>query len=249
MQPKQHIHSTVFIMIKLRAAAERGYADHGWLQARHSFSFADYYDAAQMGWGVLRVINEDRIAPDSGFGTHGHRDMEIVTWLIDGELEHRDSLGNGGVLRPGEVQRMSAGSGIRHSEFNPSPSASTHLLQIWLRPAQAGGQPSWEQRSFAPALLDDRLQPIATPDGAAGSTTIAQDARVYASRPAAGSRLVHALAPGRLGWVQVVAGRLTVNGVALVAGDGAALADETQIEFQADEAAEFLFFDLPPESI
>lgn len=235
-------------MVKLRGAAERGYADHGWLQAQHSFSFADYYDAAHLGWGALRVINEDRIAPDAGFGMHGHRDMEIVTWLIGGELEHRDSLGNGGVLRPGEVQRMSAGSGIRHSEFNPSSSASTHLLQIWLRPARAGGQPSWEQRSFAPALLHDRLQPIATPDGADGSTTIAQDARVYASRPAAGSRLAHALAPGRLGWVQLVAGRLTVNGVALAAGDGAALADEAHIEFLADEAAEFLFFDLPPET-
>ena len=233
-------------MILIRPSAERGYADHGWLRARHSFSFAEYYDPAEMGWGALRVINEDRIAPGMGFGMHGHRNMEIVTYILSGALEHKDSLGNGGVIRRGEVQRMTAGKGILHSEFNPSPDEETHLLQIWIEPAQEGTRASYEQQPLALAEMQGRWRLVASPDGAEGSTTIGQDARLWASRLSPGQTLDYALAPGRLGYVQVVSGRLALNDVALAAGDGAKIAEEPTLNFRASEETEILLFDLPP---
>lgn len=235
-------------MIQLRPAAERGYADHGWLQARHSFSFAEYYDPAEMGWGVLRVINEDRVAPGAGFGMHGHRDMEIVTYILSGALEHKDSLGNGGVIRRGEIQRMSAGKGVMHSEFNPSPSEETHLLQIWIEPAMRGGRASYEQQALAVESMRGRWRLVASPDGADGSTTIGQDARLWAAVLTTGEQIDYALAPGRLAYVQVICGELEINGKTLHAGDGAKIADETELKFMAAEDAELLLFDLPPRS-
>lgn len=233
-------------MIAIRRSQDRGYADHGWLRARHSFSFADYYDPAEMGWGVLRVINEDRIAGGMGFGTHGHRDMEIVTWILSGALEHKDSLGNGGVIRRGEVQRMSAGRGIMHSEFNPLPGEETHLLQIWIEPDARGHSASYEQQALPVEEMRGRWRLVASPDGAEGSTTIHQDARLYATVLAPGETLDYSLAAGRLGFVQVVCGRLEINGKTLEAGDGAKIADEAQLAFVAQEESEFLLFDLPP---
>ena len=233
-------------MIAIRRSQDRGYADHGWLRARHSFSFADYYDPAEMGWGVLRVINEDRISGGMGFGTHGHRDMEIVTWILSGALEHKDSLGNGGVIRRGEVQRMSAGRGIMHSEFNPLPDEETHLLQIWIEPDARGHSASYEQQALPVEEMRGRWRLVASPDGAEGSTTIHQDARLYASVLESGQSLDYSLASGRLAFVQVVCGRLEINGKILEAGDGAKIADETQLNFAAQEESEFLLFDLPP---
>lgn len=233
-------------MIILRPAAERGYADHGWLEARHSFSFADYHDPAHMGWGVLRVINEDRVAPGTGFGTHGHRDMEIITWIISGELAHRDSLGNGDVIHRGEAQRMSAGSGVRHSEMNPSLDTPVHLLQIWIEPARKGGEASWEQRAFPVDARQGEFLLLASPDGREGSTRIAQDACVSVAVLPTGKHLAHRFLPERLGWVQLVSGQLELNGQNLAPGDGAAIADLAQLEFLAIETAEFLLFDLPP---
>ncbi|MBS1140426.1 MAG: Pirin, N-terminal [Proteobacteria bacterium] len=233
-------------MIQLRPSAERGYADHGWLRAKHSFSFANYYDPAEMGWGALRVINEDRVAPGQGFGTHGHRDMEIVTYILSGALEHKDSLGHGGVIRRGEVQRMSAGKGIMHSEFNPLPDEETHLLQIWIEPAQRGTRASYEQQALPIEEMRGRWRLVASPDGAEGSTTIGQDARLWATVLVPGEFAEYGLAAGRLAYVQVVSGQLSINGQALAAGDGAKIADETLLEFLADEEAEILLFDLPP---
>lgn len=233
-------------MIILRPSAERGQADHGWLQARHSFSFGEYYDAAEMGWGALRVINEDRVAPGTGFGRHGHRDMEIVTYILSGALEHKDSLGNGDVIRRGEVQRMSAGTGILHSEFNPSPDEPTHLLQIWIEPAVHGRPASYEQQALAIDGMRGRWRLVASPDGAEGSTTIGQDARLWASQLGAGEALAYALAPGRLAYVHVVRGRLALNGQNLATGDGAKIAEESALRFLAGEETEFLLFDLPP---
>jgi len=233
-------------MIIPRLSAERGHADHGWLKALHSFSFADYYDPKEMGWGALRVINEDRIVPGAGFGKHGHRDMEIVTYILDGTLEHKDSLGNGGVIKRGEVQRMSAGQGILHSEFNPSNDAGTHLLQIWIEPAQLGRPASYEQQPLPEAELRGRWRLVASPDGAAGSTTIGQDAKLWASLLGPGEALGYDLAPRRLAYVHVIRGRLAVNGHFLATGDAAKIADETRLDFQADEETEFLLFDLPP---
>lgn len=233
-------------MIRIRPAQERGYADHGWLVARHSFSFADYYDPAEMGWGVLRVINEDRIAPAAGFGRHGHRSMEIVTYLLAGALAHQDSLGHGGVIRPGEVQRMSAGSGILHSEANPSPDEEAHLLQIWIEPAAPGGPPGYEQKSVPDAEKRGRLRLVASPDGRGDSLRIGQDACLYAAILAPGENLSYAPAPGRPAYVHLVRGRLAVNGVELRGGDGARIADEAGLRFAAGEESEFLLFDLPP---
>jgi redox-sensitive bicupin YhaK (pirin superfamily) len=230
-------------MIKLRPAASRGFADHGWLVAWHSFSFADYYDPAEMGWGVLRVINEDRVAPGKGFPTHGHRDMEIVTYVIDGALEHRDNMGNGEVIRPGEVQRMSAGTGVRHSEFNPSSTVATHLLQIWIEPREIGVTPGYEQQKLAPG--DNGWRLIASPDAAQGSTLIYQDARLYAARLASGAVLEYALDPSRLGYVHLVRGELQLNGLVMRTGDGAKLAAESALHFVALEESEVLLFDLP----
>lgn len=233
-------------MLQLRLSAERGYADHGWLKARHSFSFADYYDPAEMGWGALRVINEDRVQAGAGFGKHGHRDMEIVTYILSGALEHKDSLGNGGIIRRGEVQRMTAGKGILHSEFNPSPLEETHLLQIWIEPAQRGTPASYEQQTLSAEEMSGRWRLLASPDGAEGSTTIGQDARLLASILSAGQGLAHDLSAKRLAYVHVVRGRLLVNGHFLNTGDAAKIADESHLYFSAEEETEFLFFDLPP---
>ena len=236
-------------MIQLRSAADRGLADHGWLLARHSFSFADYYDPAEMGWGALRVINEDRIQPGAGFGRHGHRDMEIVTWIIAGALEHQDSLGHGGIIRPGEVQRMSAGRGILHSEANPSATEETHLLQIWIEPAARGGPASYEQKPVPAAELRGRLRPVATPDGREGSTVIGQDACLYACRLAPGEALEYDLVAGRLAYIHVIDGRLGLNGLVLETGDGAKISDETCLRLAVPgpvhAETEFLLFDLP----
>ncbi|MDP2883213.1 MAG: pirin family protein [Azonexus sp.] len=233
-------------MIQLRPSVERGYADHGWLRARHSFSFADYHDPAEMGWGALRVINEDRVAPGTGFGRHGHRDMEIVTYILSGTLEHKDSLGHGGFIRRGEVQRMSAGKGILHSESNPSADEETHLLQIWIEPAQHGTPASYEQQALPLAELRGRWRLVASPDGADGSTTIGQDARLLASLLAPGENLDYRLQAGRLGYVHVIYGQLEINGKNVNSGDGAKIADETDLKFLASEETEFLLFDLPP---
>ena len=233
-------------MIFPRLSADRGYADHGWLKALHSFSFAEYYDPREMGWGALRVINEDRIVPGAGFGKHGHRDMEIVTYILEGALEHKDSLGNGGIIRRGEVQRMSAGKGILHSEFNPSVNEGTHLLQIWIEPAQLGRPASYEQQALPEAELRGRWRLVASPDGAQGSTTIGQDAKLWASLLAPGEALNYELAAGRLAYAHVIRGRLAINGQILATGDAAKIADETRLDFRADEETEFLLFDLPP---
>jgi len=233
-------------MIQLRPSAERGYADHGWLRAMHSFSFADYHDPAEMGWGALRVINEDRVAPGTGFGRHGHRDMEIVTYILSGTLEHKDSLGHGGLIKRGEVQRMSAGKGILHSESNPSADEETHLLQIWIEPAQRGTPASYEQQALPLDELRGRWRLVASPDGADGSTTIGQDARLWASLLAPGERIGYPLQGGRLAYVHVIYGQLEINGKNLKVGDGAKIADETNLDFLASEEAEFLLFDLPP---
>lgn len=251
-------------MIQLRAAADRGHADYGWLVSHHSFSFGDYYDPGEMGWGALRVINDDFIAPGSGFGPHGHKDMEILTYVLSGTLEHRDSLGHGGRLGPGEVQRMSAGRGIRHSEVNPSPDTPLRLLQIWIAPGQAGREPGYEQRPAPDAAKRGRFLPIASPDGREGSTTLGQDALVCASLLAPGETLAYTLATERLAYVHLIRGELEINGVPLSPGDGAKIAPEPRREsltFQAPgrpetvisagqtEApalTEFLLFDLPP---
>jgi hypothetical protein len=231
--------------IALRRAGERGHADHGWLDTWHTFSFADYWDPRFMGFRVLRVINEDVVAPASGFPTHGHRDMEILTYVLEGALEHRDSLGTGSVIRPGEVQRMSAGTGVRHSEANPSPTERVHLLQIWVEPARTGLHPGYEQKAFAEGERRGRLRLVASPDAADGSLTIHQDARLYATLLAPGEKVVHRLAPGRHAWVQVARGVLTVNGQRLGAGDGAAVSGEPELTLVAEQDAEALLFDLP----
>lgn len=215
-------------MMEIRYGRDRGAAQFGWLDTRHSFSFGNYYDPARMGFGSLRVINEDKVAPGKGFATHGHRDMEIVTYVLDGALEHKDSLGNGSIMRPGDVQRMSAGTGILHSEFNPSPTEPVHLLQIWLLPDQTDLEPSYEQRYFPPAERQNQFRAIATRDGQNGSVVIHQDAAIYSALLAAQQTLTHAIAPGRRGWLQVAEGAIRLNGVELSAGDAVAFSpDET----------------------
>jgi len=231
-------------MINLRPAAERGTTRIDWLDSRHSFSFGEYYDPAHMGFRALRVINDDRVAPAAGFGTHPHRDMEILTWVLEGELEHKDSLGNGSVIRPGDAQRMSAGTGIRHSEFNPSPETAVRLLQIWLLPERGGLAPGYEQRAFAEAELAGRLRLIASHDGREGSVTLHQDVSLYAGRLARGQSAALELRPGRHAWVQVARGEVTLNGRKLVDGDGAAASDEARLEVTATADAEVLVFDL-----
>ena len=232
-------------MILLRKSGERGHANHGWLDTWHSFSFADYHDPAEMGWGVLRVINEDFIAPGMGFGTHGHRDMEIVTYLLDAALGTKDSLGNGAVIRPGEVQRMSAGRGVLHSEFNPSATDASHLLQIWIEPNVRGVKPSYEQISFSPEARRGQLRLVASGDGREGSVTIHQDAALYASLLAPGEAVRHALAPGRRAYLHVARGAVTLKSQSLRDGDGAKIADEPLLEIAATQDAEILLFDLP----
>jgi redox-sensitive bicupin YhaK (pirin superfamily) len=232
-------------MITIRPAAERGHRRYGWLDTYYTFSFNDYYDPTQMGFRALRVINEDRVAPGQGFGMHGHRDMEILTYVLSGELAHKDSLGNGSVLRAGEFQRMSAGTGIRHSEFNPSPSEEVHLYQIWLLPAQEGQTPSYEQRALPEADRRGRFQIIASPDGRDGSLVIGQDAAVSLTTLGAGETLRHPIAAGRHAWLQVIRGAVRVNGFALATSDGAAISDEPSLSLEASGPSEVMLFDLP----
>jgi len=231
-------------MIQIRGSEERGHAEHGWLDSRHTFSFADYYDPSHMGFRALRVINEDRVAPARGFGTHPHRDMEIVTYVISGTLQHRDSMGNGSLIKPGEVQRMSAGTGITHSEMNPSPNEPVHLLQIWLLPERQGLTPSYEQKEFAETQRRDTLKLVASHDGRNGSVTIHQDVDLYGSLLSPGVTVELPLRPGRNAWVQVVRGALDVNGTTLAAGDGAAVATEQSVRLSAARDSELLLFDL-----
>jgi quercetin 2,3-dioxygenase len=232
-------------VLTVRPAAERGHAQHGWLESWHSFSFADYHDPRHVHVGPLRVINEDRVQPGQGFGTHGHADMEIISYVLAGALEHKDSMGTGSIIRPGEVQRMSAGRGVRHSEFNASASAPLHFLQIWIFPDVRGINPEYEQRAIPEAEKRGRLRLIASPDGAAGSLRIHQDARVHAGLFDAGESAELALAPGRLAYVQLARGALRVNGQELQAGDGASLSGESAVRIEGGSEAEVLVFDLP----
>ena len=229
----------------LRPAAERGHANHGWLDSWHSFSFADYRDPAHVHFGPLRVINEDRVSAGQGFGTHAHADMEIISYVLEGELAHKDSMGTGSVIRPGDVQRMSAGSDVRHSEFNHSRTQPVHFLQIWIIPDVRGIAPEYEQRSFGAGEKRGRLRLVASGDGADASLRIHQDARVYAGLFDGGEQARHALQPGRLGYVQVARGSIELNGQAMAAGDGAMLRNEPGMDFSAGKDAEVLVFDLP----
>jgi redox-sensitive bicupin YhaK (pirin superfamily) len=231
-------------MLTIRKSNERGYADHGWLKSFHSFSFAGYYDPLHMGWGNLRVINEDWIAAGKGFGTHGHRDMEIVTYVLQGALAHKDSMGNVKVIPPGDVQRMSAGTGVQHSEFNHAPNATTHLLQIWIEPDAMGVTPSYEQKTFTAAEKQGQLRLVASPDGAAGSVRIHADARLYATLLDGPQAVQLALDPARKYYVHLVHGELAVNGVTLFVGDAALLDAESQLRLDHAQEAEALVFDL-----
>jgi redox-sensitive bicupin YhaK (pirin superfamily) len=233
-------------MITTRLSDERGRANFGWLESRHTFSFGDYYDAGHMGFGPLRVINEDRVKPGQGFGTHGHRDMEILSYVLEGALEHKDSIGTGSVIRPGDVQIMSAGTGIRHSEFNPSPAEPVHFLQIWIIPARDGIPPRYAQKTFSAAEKRGRLLLVGSSDGREGSVVIYQDVELLASVLAPGETVSRRLQPGRKAWLQVVRGALDVNGRALAAGDGAAIEAEHALEITGRGAdGELLLFDLP----
>ncbi len=232
-------------MIQVRKSEDRGHANHGWLDSYHSFSFADYHDPAHVQFSVLRVINEDRVAPGAGFPTHGHRDMEIVSYVLEGALEHKDSMGTGSVIRPGDVQRMSAGTGVRHSEFNASKSELVHFLQIWILPMTHGIAPGYEQKYFAPADLAGRLRLIASPNGRDGSVTIHQDALLYATKLDGMMNVSHTLADGRRAYVHVARGQLRLNGATLVAGDGARIENETRLRLEQARDAEVLVFDLP----
>jgi quercetin 2,3-dioxygenase len=232
-------------MLTLRPAAERGHASHGWLDSFHSFSFADYHHPAHMGFGPLRVINEDRVAPGKGFGTHGHRDMEIISYVLDGRLEHKDSLGNGSAIVRGDVQRMSAGTGVLHSEFNPSTDSPVHFLQIWIEPARRGVSPSYEQVHIDAAAKRGRLALIASPDAAEGSVRIHQDARTYAGLFDGEESATLAIAPGRRAYVHVALGTVRVNGTSLGAGDALKLTGEDALHVDAGRGAEVLVFDLP----
>ncbi|SEI82609.1 pirin family protein [Paraburkholderia diazotrophica] len=231
-------------MITIRRSDERGHANHGWLDSKHSFSFADYHDPEHMHFGPLRVINEDRIAGGQGFGTHGHRDMEIVTYVLDGALSHRDSMGNGSTIRPGDVQRMSAGTGVMHSEFNASREELLHLLQIWIIPKRAGDQPGYEEKRFSDLDKRGRLRVVVSPDGRDGSVTIHADASIHAGLFDGVERAEHALAAGRQAYVHIARGTLTVNGETLKAGDAAMITDASAITLENGEGAEVLLFDL-----
>lgn len=230
-------------MVIIRRAEDRGHADHGWLLSYHTFSFADYYDPRYVEYGALRVINEDRVAPGQGFGTHAHRDMEIITYVLAGALEHRDSMGNGSVIRRGDVQRMSAGTGVRHSEFNASREEPVHFLQIWLHPARRGDPPGYEQKMFGDELKRGRLLPVATPDGRDGSLTVHQDASLYAAIVDGDDRVTYRLASGRRAYVHVALGSVEVNAQHVMAGDGAMI-DDTEIRFERGQSGELLLFDL-----
>lgn len=232
-------------MIQIRKSSDRGPAEHGWLSSRHSFSFAEYYDPAHMGFGPLRVINEDKVQPGMGFGTHGHRDMEIISYVLDGALEHKDSLGTGSVIRYGDVQRMSAGTGVRHSEFNHSQSEPVHFLQIWIMPDRDGIRPSYEEKHFDSASKRGALRLIASSDARDGSVLVHQDVSLYASILDGDDRVEHTLPAGRLAYIHVARGSVTANGVALEAGDALKLADEAQVVLEGANDAEVLLFDLP----
>ena len=231
-------------MLTLRRSNDRGHAQHGWLDSRHTFSFADYHDPAHMGFRALRVINEDRVDPAMGFGTHPHRDMEILSYVLEGGLAHKDSLGTGSIIRPGDVQRMSAGTGVTHSEFNASSTEPVHFLQIWLLPEQRGLEPSYEQKHFAEDQRRGRLQLVASRDGREGSLTVHQDVAVYDALLSAKERAELSLGKGRHAWVQVARGSVKVNGETLVAGDGAAVSAEPGLALEGLEEAEVLVFDL-----
>jgi redox-sensitive bicupin YhaK (pirin superfamily) len=232
-------------MLTVRPAAERGHAQHGWLDSWHSFSFADYYDPQHIHFGPLRVINEDRVQASQGFGTHSHADMEILSYVLEGQLEHKDSMGTGSIIRPGDVQRMSAGRGVQHSEFNPSPTSAVHFLQIWIIPDTRGIAPEYEQRTIAEAEKRGRLRLIASPTGEDASLGIHQDARVFSGLFTKLEQARHPLAAGRLGYLQLAKGVATVNGVRLSAGDGALLREEPAIHISEGQDAEVLVFDLP----
>jgi redox-sensitive bicupin YhaK (pirin superfamily) len=234
-------------MLTIRKADERGHANHGWLDTHHTFSFADYHDPMHMGFGPLRVINDDTIAAGTGFPPHGHRDMEIITYVVSGALQHRDNMGNGSVIRPGEVQRMSAGPGVVHAEYNASQSEPLRLLQIWILPARAGLPSGYEQKFFGDEQRRGRLLLVASPDGADGSVRIQQDARLYASLLDEGQSVAHTIARGRKGWLQVVNGRLEVNGKPLSAGDGLAVdasGGQEALDIAAKGKSELLLFDM-----
>jgi redox-sensitive bicupin YhaK (pirin superfamily) len=231
-------------MITIRKSADRGSADLGWLKARYTFSFARYVDRRHMSFRSLRVMNEDVVAPGAGFGEHPHDNMEIVTYILSGTLAHKDSMGNVATIKPGEIQRMTAGSGLTHSEFNHSKSEPVHLMQIWLHPEEENLTPGYEQRAFSIDERRDRLRLVASPDARNGSLTIHQDASIYASVLSKGASVTHTLAPGRAAWLQLPRGQLTVNGVAMLAGDGASIEDEGTITITAAAESEFVLFDL-----
>jgi quercetin 2,3-dioxygenase len=232
-------------MKTVRLSSERGHANHGWLDSFHSFSFADYFDPLQMGFSVLRVINEDRIEGGTGFGMHAHRDMEIITYMVDGALEHADSMGNKGVIHAGEVQTMTAGTGVRHSEFNHLPNAQARLLQIWILPNREGHKPSYAQKSFADAIAKNELVLLVSGDGAKGSLPVNQDLKLYGVRLKKGQKMDLPLVSSRTGWVQIVEGHLAVGELKLMGGDGLALKEENILAVEAKEDTELLFFDLP----
>ncbi|NER80042.1 MAG: pirin family protein [Leptolyngbya sp. SIO1D8] len=234
-------------MITVRSSRDRGAANFGWLDSRHTFSFGNYYDPEHMGFATLRVINEDKVTPGQGFSTHGHRDMEIVSYVLEGALAHKDSIGNGSTIRPGDVQRMSAGSGILHSEFNASDTDPVHFLQIWVLPEKKGIEPSYEQTFFAPEEKQGQLRLVGSRDGRDGSVTIHQDLNLYATQLKADESVTHALATGRRVWVHVARGAVTLNGYSLIAGDGAAIADESTLTLTGvGEDTEVLLFDMAP---
>ncbi|MBO9540627.1 pirin family protein [bacterium] len=232
-------------MLKIRKSQERGHANHGWLDSYHTFSFADYFDPAHMGFSALRVINEDRVEPGQGFGTHPHRDMEIVTYVLEGSLQHRDSMGNGSIIKAGDIQYMSAGSGVTHSEFNPSAQEGSHFLQIWLMPNQQGGEPRYGERNFTDEQKRGRWVLLVSPDGRDGSIDVRQDASLFVTVVKQGDRLPYALEPARRAYLHVARGRVTVNGTPLAAGDGVAVADESELVLESDDWGEVLLFDLP----
>ncbi|HEX7810662.1 MAG TPA: pirin family protein, partial [Burkholderiales bacterium] len=231
-------------MNALRKSAERGFADHGWLRSFHTFSFAGYYDPQHMGFGPLRVINEDRVDPGEGFGKHPHRDMEIISYVLDGELEHKDSMGTGSVIKPGDVQRMSAGTGVFHSEYNPSPSKPVHFLQIWIEPAERGIKPSYEQKYFGPEEKRGKLRLLASPDARDGSVKIHQDAYLYATLVDGDEEVTHELAPSRKAYVHIARGSAIVNGQHLGSGDALKVEREPKVEIVGGDKAEILLFDL-----
>ncbi len=232
-------------MISIRASEDRGKADFGWLKSRHSFSFGNYFDPAHMGFGPLRVINEDRVVPGAGFDTHGHRDMEIISYVLEGALEHKDSTGTGSVIRAGDIQRMSAGTGILHSEYNHSDKDPVHFLQIWIMPDRNGVEPGYEQKKLDMEAAHNGLALVAGPEAGESVVKIHQDARMYVSRLDAGSALEFELKPGRGVWVQVARGDLSINGRVLIEGDGAAIRDEQKLLIEAGSEAEIMLFDLP----